>query len=360
MIQRLKLPLLLILIFIGQPLPARQKLPIIRATSKTVDIRDGVSFQKGTWTITPSLKPDIYQAKSKRVSFHTDLDSISFNVKPDHKYDFIIVLNGKDSAYTQVIYVPSFLEILKKASKYDYDDTREINRFTYKSKNDSDLVALRTVFKLDSVAGTGNEISQILNLMHWVHNQFPHDGAKEIPDHSGIIDLMTKCIAGKHTLHCGALAEVFNACCLSMGFISRRVVCLPKDSTDYDCHSINSVYAKTVHKWLWIDPTNDAYVMDEKGGLLGISEVREGLIYDKPLILNPEANWNHVRSVIKEDYLYNYMAKNLYAFQCYVTGGGESQSNLLLPVEYKGVIPRTAINKPKCTNNPTLFWANPE
>jgi hypothetical protein len=135
---------------------------------------------------------------------------------------------------------------------------------------------------------------------------------------------------------------------------------LPKDSTDYDCHSINTVYSNTLKKWLWIDPTNDAYVMNEKGDLLSIAEVRERLINNKPLILNPEANWNHINSITKDYYLYNYMAKNLYAFECFVSGGGESKSNLLLPVEYKGIIPRTKDYNPKCTNNPALFWANPE
>jgi hypothetical protein len=100
--------------------------------------------------------------------------------------------------------------------------------------------------------------------------------------------------------------------------------------------------------------------MNEKGELLSIAEVRYRLVNGLPLILSPEANWNHVNSITSEFYLYNYMAKNLYAIQCYVTGGGESLSNLLLPVEYKGVIPRTKMNKPKCTNNPDVFWARPE
>ena len=37
------------------------------------------------------------------------------------------------------------------------------------------------------------------------------------------------------------------------------------------------------------------------------------------------------------------------AFQYYVDERGESRNILLLPVEYKGVIPRTKMNKPKCT-----------
>jgi hypothetical protein len=355
-----KLNILSVLFIIGQPLLAQQKCPIIKATSKIVDIRDGTNFKKATWTINPDLRPDIYQTNNKVITFYTDIDSISFEAKLNHTYDFIILLNGKDSAYTQIVRVPSHLDILKKASQYNSNDKREITKFAYTPMNDSDLVVIRTKFKLDSIIGTGNEVSQILNLMHWVHNTFPHDGTKEIPGYTSVSDLMNRCIQNHGTLHCGALAWVLNDCYLALGWKSRHVICLPEDSTDVDCHSIISVYSRTLDKWLWIDPTNDAYVMNEKGELLSIAEVRERLVNDKPLILNPEANWNHRSSVTKEEYLYNYMAKNLYAIQCYVTGGGESKSNVLLPVEYKGVIPRTREGNPKCTNNPAVFWAKPE
>ena len=253
-----------------------------------------------------------------------------------------------------------YLYILKKASKYDFNDKREITKFTYKPMNDPELEIIRKKYNLDSVIGTGNEVSQILNLLHWVHNSFPHDGTKDAPQSSSISNLMDICVKDHKTLDCGSLARVLNDCYSALGFKSRRVVCLPKDSTDFDCHSINTVYSKTMNKWLWIDPTNDAYVMNEAGELLSIEEVRERLVNDKPLILSPEANWNHKFSITKEDYLYHYMAKNLYAILCFVKVGGETYSNLLLPVEYKGIIPRTRDNKPKCTNNPDVFWAKPE
>jgi hypothetical protein len=352
--------ILFVLFIIGQPLFTQQKCPIIKATSKIVDIRDGTNLKKATWTISPDLKPDIYKTNYKTVTFYTDIDSISFKVKLNQKYNFIILLNGKDSAYTQIVCLPSYLDILKKASKYNLNDKREITTFTYTPMNDSDLVVIRTAFKLDSIIGTGNEVSQLLNMMHWVHNTFPHDGTKEIPGYTSVSDLMKRCIRDHGTLHCGALAWVLNDCYLALGWKSRQVICLPKDSADFDCHSIISVYSRTMNKWLWIDPTNDAYIMNEKGELLSIAEVRERLVNDKPLVLTPEANWNHRSSVTQEEYLYNYMAKSLYAIQCYVSGGGESKSNVLLPVEYKGIIPRTRGNKPKCTNSPAVFWAKPE
>jgi hypothetical protein len=357
----------LILIVSGHLLFAQGKLPIIKATSKKVDVRDGDNFKKGYWNISPDLKPDVYTTSSKRkeVTFYTDKDSISFTINPHKKYNFIILLNDKDSAFTQIkyeheVYIPEYLDILKKASKYNFDDKREITKFTYTPEDDPDLMVIRREFKLDSITGKGNEVSQILNLMHWVHNSFPHDGTKDTPDFTSISDLMTTCVQYHKTLNCGILAEVLNECYLSLGFKSRRVICLPKDSTDFDCHSINSVFSRTLNKWIWIDPTNDAYVMNEKGELLSIAEVRERLVNNKPLILSPEANLNHLNSVTKEFYLYNYMAKNLYAIECFVSGGGEHQSNLLLPVEYKGIIPKTKIYKPKCTYNPALFWSKPE
>ena len=358
----MKTILSLLIFLIAQLILAQQELPVIKATSELVDIRDGNTLNRGTWRISPKLNPDIYNTeyKNSTVTFYTDLDSISFFVEPDLKYSFIILLNNRDSAFTQIIYAPGFLEVLKNAYQYDYSDTREINKFTYKSMDDAELKEIRKTFYLDSIAGSGNEISKFINLMRWVHDTYPHDGSTEVPAYKSPLELMITCRNEHRTLHCGALADVLNNCYLSMGFKSRRVVCLPKDSTDAECHSINAVYSNTLGKWLWMDPTNEAYVMNEKGELLGISEVRERLINGKPLILNPDANWNHKMSLIKEEYLYKYMAKDLYALQCFVTSGGESKCNLLLPLEYPGIIPRTAVYKPKCTNNPDVFWEKPE
>ncbi len=85
---------------------AQQSLPIVKATSNVVDIRDGEDFQKGNWNISPEVRPDVYYAErfkgSKRVTFYTNIDSISFTLMPGETYTFIILLKNKDSAYTQI------------------------------------------------------------------------------------------------------------------------------------------------------------------------------------------------------------------------------------------------------------------
>ena len=180
-----KLKLLFVLFVIGQSSFAQQTLPVIKANSITVDIRDGNVLNKDTWSISPKIKPDVYETanKNKKVTFYTDLDSISFIVKPNKKYNFIILLNNKDSALTQIIYNPNksvtsnekdnkmrYINILKNAAKYNLNDNRLITKFTYESMKDSSLIEIRKAFNLDSIIGTGNEISQIINLLHWVHN----------------------------------------------------------------------------------------------------------------------------------------------------------------------------------------------
>jgi hypothetical protein len=275
-----------------------------------------------------------------------------------------------------------YLYILRKDNKFNKNDSIVLPAFTYQSAGDEELKKLRLYFKLDSIAGTGNEVSKMINVLHWVHNTIPHDGQHE----SGIktvngFDIAATAQAKQIGVSCGELATVLNDCYLALGFKSRKVYCFPKDSLnkDYDSHVINAVYSNEMKKWLWMDPTNDAYVMNEKGELLGVDEVRNRLINGQPLIINPDANWNRKESVKINNYLYNYMAKNLYRFYCAVenrldaeTRGGEKTIAYvnLVPVGYGKFrdLPakRQWYNKDLhttfvhyTTNNSTWFWQKP-
>ena len=54
----------------------------------------------------PEYRPDVYETNKigEWVTFYTDSDSLSYQIHPDSIYNFIILLNGKDSAYTQIKY----------------------------------------------------------------------------------------------------------------------------------------------------------------------------------------------------------------------------------------------------------------
>jgi len=92
-------------IFFVVSLFAQNNLPVIKATSRNVKIRDGAVL-KDWWYIVPEARPDVYWVdfprKEQAVTFITDIDSISFVVKHGMAYSFVIVVNGKDSAFTQI------------------------------------------------------------------------------------------------------------------------------------------------------------------------------------------------------------------------------------------------------------------
>lgn len=100
-----------------------QNLPIIRATSKNVKIRDGANFKENFWVIFPETRPDIYfvdfPRRDQRVTFITDKDSISFDVSYGNTHDFIILLNDKDSCYTRIS--ATYPKDLSKTQSIDKD-----------------------------------------------------------------------------------------------------------------------------------------------------------------------------------------------------------------------------------------------
>lgn len=141
---------------------------------------------------------------------------------------------------------------------------------------------------------------------------------------------------------------------------------MPEDANDNDCHVINCVYSKQLGKWIWIDPTCDAYVMDENNNLLSIEEVRQRLIDNKPLKINDDANWNHESKETVDEYLYSYMAKNLYWMICATEYKFNTESSFhptdtkyvaLLPPGYEKNARKNWHYK---TYDPSYFWQAPK
>ena len=295
---------------------------------------------------------------------HVQLDTDLDNIRKEKDF---VALNNK------LKHTGDYLLILKRANKYNLSDSRPLPKFNYQSSDNPNLMALRKGFNLDSIAGQGNDVLKILNLLQWVHNLIPHDGNHDNPEVKNALSMINVCKKDDRGLNCRGLALVLNECYLAMGIKSRIVTCYPKDilKIDPDCHVINSVYSESLKKWLWIDPTFNAFVMNENGEMLSIEEVRERLINDKSLILNPNANWNNKQTQTKEGYLKNYMAKNLYMLECPATSEynmethreGKTISYIkLLPLDYDNQQVDKVESDGKITvfktNNPKVFWGN--
>lgn len=251
-----------------------------------------------------------------------------------------------------------YLYILQNSAEY----TRTPLQFTYMEPNDSNLIRVRQYFRLDSVAGQGDELSQIKNILTFIHNLIKHDGQHNNPKELNSIAMAEACKDSSRGLNCRGLATVLNECYLAMGFKSRFLTCMPKKFIN-DCHVINAVYSKTLDKWVWVDPTQNAWVMDENGTMLSIQEVRERLRKGLPLILNKEANWNNKKQTTKDEYLDNYMAKNLYYVNCTLRSEFGTEDKKFNPTDYVALMPTGYYNDMEkgsyIVYDDNWFWQSP-
>jgi len=95
-----------VLLILAMGTNAQNVLPLIKSNTKSVSIRDGHILKPNSWGLDPSTKPDTYHVEvpraNNKVTFVTDQDSISFDTQYGKVYDFVILLNGKDSCYTRI------------------------------------------------------------------------------------------------------------------------------------------------------------------------------------------------------------------------------------------------------------------
>ncbi len=104
----------IILLLFGQICFAQQKMPLIKANSKRIAIKDGEQPVTKYWDyLSTTIKPVVYNIsknnQKRKLTFYTDIDSISLDISPNKKYDFKVLLNSKDTCYAQIsTVIPSY------------------------------------------------------------------------------------------------------------------------------------------------------------------------------------------------------------------------------------------------------------
>lgn len=213
-----------------------------------------------------------------------------------------------------------FVKLLKTSKPYGAHDASNTKRFTYASANDPKVKEIKDFFNLEHIAGNGDEISKMKNIMYWLHDNIRHDGSGGFPPNTNrnAIDLYKACKARNCGLNSRGLSIVLAELYLAMGWPARFITCQSMYSDDLECHIVVVVWSRTLGKWIMMDPTYDAYICDENGLLLHPGEIRRRMIEGKRLVLNDNANWNHTLKFTEKNYLYEYMAKNLFLLSAYI------------------------------------------
>jgi len=156
-------------------------------------------------------------------------------------------------------------------------------RFQYAPPSDPDLTRLRRTYQLDSIAGQGSEIERIINLARWTYRLTGHANEPEIPKELNAFNLIHLARDEHMQINCYMKTIILNEVLLAMGFASRQTHLLPHSHEEDASHFVTSVYSRTLDKWIFMDPDMGAYVTNERGDILGVSEVRDRLVRGRAL-----------------------------------------------------------------------------
>lgn len=260
--------------------------------------------------------------------------------------------------------VKTELEILKESPKYR-PDTIQKPKFIYALPSDSLLKLSRIRFNLDSIAGNGDDISRIKNLLYWVHNNITHDGSNGLaPGPRNLRNTYDSSHKNNCGYNCRALAISLTEALLAEGIPARYLTCESKEwDSDNDCHVICVAWSESLHKWIWVDPTFAAYITDENGLLLHPGEVRFRLQNNLPVVLNSDANWNNRFNESQSHYLDYYMAKNLYIISANTFNQSEPEGETNHPKgKVVALVPINSnyTNAHVITTDDEWFWQPPE
>jgi len=276
----------------------------------------------------------------------------------------ILILNSVIAFYGK-----EFKDILKKHSTFSakQKDRYSPVSFQYVNANDENLKQLRDEYELDAVAGKGSETERIVNLMKWVHQLTKRSFKPTAPKELNALNLIKLCKSENKKLNCWMYSIILNEVYLSLGYPSRMVHLKPHSGEDKESHFVTSVYSSDLRKWIMMDPDMCGFLRDENGNILGISEIRQRLIADEPLIVNDD-----IFPKVVGKWIYTwYLSKNIFRFNCQQISefGQESQRENriyfeLLPDGFREKL----LTKPEITprgskivytNDESLFWQSP-
>ncbi len=203
-------------------------LPCIKASSEKASYYLNNPEASNGWIISPEVRADSLSigilAKTS-FTFKTNKDSISFPLLPGKSCSFYVQLN--DTLYALTIIYGKAIAL----EKLGYEKKKKNSELKFAYENNSNnpyLAKLKKEYPIDSlIASKKDDTEKALSILHWVHQQWNHNGSNE-PKKSDAISILHEVKEGKQ-FRCVEYGIVTTACLNSVGLKARVLGLRTKD-----------------------------------------------------------------------------------------------------------------------------------
>ena len=185
----------------------------------------------------------------------------------------------------------------------------------YRERSQEYYEELRKQYPVVEVAGIGDTQNRAINLLKWVYDNNYHKNAKLMDQECNAVNVFAKFYgAGREGgLNCACLATALTDCLQAAGIAARTIGCHSCNPYDFDMHVISIAYIPERTQWIMLDPTFNAYIMNENGEVVAPWEFRRLLSMRAVVKCSPHTAYHNEDSVTLENRAkeyFRYMAKN--------------------------------------------------
>jgi len=195
-----------------------------------------------------------------------------------------------------------------------------------------ELADLRNQYGLTVIAGEGDIFTRAVRVMDWLTTHVRHNGnCNPEGKRCASTALAFAFDQPDKGVNCAWLATTLTECLLSLGIPARTVYIMPFAPYDGDNHVVTHLWLPQKQQWVMLDPTVNAYAMDEAGRPVDVFSLR-ALLADQKKVTFCEGLRYNGQPYSHQEHL-EYLAKDLFWFQI-PEGGADSRMLTIAPEHY--------------------------
>lgn len=239
--------------------------------------------------------------------------------------------------------------------------------------NDKGLQVLKQQYNLDRLKQGRTDLEVCFRAMEWTFQQLLSNTQSDYNGELNAFEILKYCKNSRTTVNCLCHATVLTEVLLALGYVARKISCLPIDVVPIDNHVVTIVFVPSLKKWIMLDPSMCCYITDAERNILSISEIRIQLVNDKEVNVctysrfsNLNIHSNESLTLNRSDYV-TYLFKNFFRFLSRDTQNSiaTKDNDIFYMLVPKGYLPTNNIQhrfieeatvELRTTDNECFFW----
>jgi hypothetical protein len=196
----------------------------------------------------------------------------------------------------RIVFAFDYLSVLRASPPWDQEPDPAFIPFSHEDASTAELAALAEKWSIESIAGSGDGFDRMRNLMAWVNDVTTQEGSAPVPSPKTADRFLTFSTDGSDTrLNCLATAITLAEVLLADG-IPARTLMMYAASASNDVHVVVIAWSDELSKWVYLDPSYNAWFAESDGSPMSPLEIREGFQSGADFQVSPGSGWNGGRS----------------------------------------------------------------